>query len=53
VFLGGAAIPDHSFKTKPVGGVDCDQNSGAHAPDSQMRATLGIPNRTLPLGGDQ
>ena len=46
------ALLDHSFKTKAVGRADCDGNSGAHAPDSQMRSTLGIPKRTLPLGGD-
>jgi len=52
MFLGGAAVPDHSFKTEAVGRTDCDRNSGAHAPDSQMRAALGIPKRTHSLGGD-
>ena len=52
MFLGGTAIPDHSFKTKALGGTDCEGNSSAHAPDSQIRAPLGIPKRTHPLGGD-
>ena len=52
MFLGGAAVLDHSFKTKAVGGADCEGDSGAHAPESQIRSILGIPKRTLPLGGD-
>ena len=52
MFLGGAAVPDHSFKTKAVGGADCNGYSSAHTPDSQMRMTVGILKRTLPLGGD-
>lgn len=52
MLLGGIALPDHSFKTKAVGRADCDGNSAAHTPDSQMRPALGIPKRTLPLGGD-
>jgi len=52
MFLGGTAIPDHSFKSKALGRTDCEGNSSAHAPDSQIRTPLGSPNRTLPLGGD-
>jgi len=52
MFLGSAAVPDHFFKTNAIAGADCNQNTGAHPPDSQMRSTLGIPKRTLPLGGN-
>ena len=52
MLLGGVAVPDHSFKTMAVGAADCEGNSGAHAPDSRRHPTMGIPKRTLPLGGD-
>jgi transposase len=34
MFLGGAAVTYHSFKTKAIAGADCEGDSGAHAPDS-------------------
>jgi hypothetical protein len=52
MLLGGTAIPDHACKTKAVGGIDCKGNSSAHPTDLQIRAPLGIPKRTLPLGGN-
>ena len=52
MFLGGAAVSNHSFKTKAVRGADYEGNSSAHAPDSQMRSTLEIPKRTPPLSGN-
>ncbi len=52
MLMGGVALPDHSFKTKAVGRADCEEYFSAHAPDSQLRSMLGIPKRTLPLGGD-
>ncbi len=51
MFLSGAAVPYNAFKTKAVGGAEFDRDSSAHSPDSQMRTNLGIPKRTLPLGG--
>ena len=50
MFLGGAAVPGNAFKAKEIRGADFDCDSSAHAPDSQMRDSLGIPKRTLPLG---
>ena len=52
MFLGGATVHDNPFKTKTIRGTDFDRDSSAHAPDSQMRDALGIPKRTLPLGGN-
>ena len=51
MLLGRIAISDHRFETKTVGGADCDVNARAHAPDSHMHPTTGIPKRTLPLSG--
>jgi hypothetical protein len=47
VFLSGVAVPNHGFKTKPVGRTECDRDSCAHQEDSQMRDALGILKRTL------
>ena len=52
MFLGGATVLDNPFKTKTIRGTDFDRDSSAHAPDPQMRDALGIPKRTLLLGGD-
>jgi hypothetical protein len=52
MFLGGAAVPGNAFETKTIRGADLNRDSSAHAADSQMRHSLGIPNRTLSLGGN-
>lgn len=52
VFLGGVAVADNAFKTKPVGRIKCDRDSCTHLKDSQMREVWGIPNRTRTLSGN-
>jgi hypothetical protein len=51
MFLGGAAIPGNPFETKTIRGPGFNRDSCAHATDSQMPGALGIPKRTLSLGG--
>ena len=52
MFLGGIAIPDLPFETKPVRATHCEGYSAAHAPDSHMRSSTGIPKWTLMSGGN-
>ena len=44
MLVGGVAIPREHLQTAAIGGLESDENSGSHAPDSHASSPLGIPS---------